>query len=158
MKIARPILQKFGAMNKSQRAIVANTEVPLLVIAGPGSGKTFSLVLRTLNLLLLKKAEPRDLVICTFTEKAAFELRDRISAAARKVGYSGDLTELRVSTIHSLCHRQLAVHRHRTVLGNLSASVPILSRVRLHAVSFRRDLLRLAGSPNDRRDSLNRLG
>ena len=118
MTIAAPILSKFGAMNKSQRAIVANTDGPLLVIAGPGSGKTFSLVLRTLNLLLLKKAEPRDLVICTFTEKAAFELRDRISAAARKVGYSGDLTELRVSTIHSLCHRLLAVHRHRTVLGN----------------------------------------
>ena len=57
-------------------------------------------------------------MICTFTEKAAFELRDRISAAARKVGYSGDLTELRVSTIHSLCHGLLAVHRHRTVLGN----------------------------------------
>ncbi|MEO8497640.1 MAG: UvrD-helicase domain-containing protein, partial [Planctomycetota bacterium] len=57
------------------------------------------------------------LVICTFTEKAAFELRDRISAAARKVGYSGDLTELRVSTIHSLCHRLLAVHRHRNSWG-----------------------------------------
>lgn len=118
MTIAAQILNNFGAMNKSQRAIVANTDGPLLVIAGPGSGKTFSLVLRTLNLLLLKKAEPRDLVICTFTEKAAFELRDRISAAARKVGYSGDLTELRVSTIHSLCHGLLAAHRHRTVLGN----------------------------------------
>lgn len=80
MAIAAPIFNNFGAMNKSQRAIVANTEGPLLVIAGPGSGKTFSLVLRTLNLLLLKKAEPRDLVICTFTEKVAFELLDRISA------------------------------------------------------------------------------
>ncbi len=118
MTIAGPILSKFGAMNKSQWAIVANTDGPLLVIAGPGSGKTFSLVLRTLNLLLLKKAEPRDLVICTFTEKAAFELRDRISAAALQVGYLGDLTELRVSTIHSLSHRLLAVHRHRTVWGN----------------------------------------
>ena len=68
MTIAAPILSQFGAMNKSQRAIVANTDDPLLVIAGPGSGKTFSLVLRTLILLLLKKAEPRDLVICTFTE------------------------------------------------------------------------------------------
>jgi DNA helicase-2/ATP-dependent DNA helicase PcrA len=116
--IAAPILKMFGAMNTAQRDIVANIEGPLLVIAGPGSGKTFSLVLRTLNLLLLKKAEPKDLVICTFTEKAAFELRDRISAAARKVGYAGDLTELRVSTIHALCHRLLALHRHRTVLGN----------------------------------------
>ena len=83
MTIAAPIRSKFRAMSQSQRDIVANTDGPLLVIAGPGSGKTFSLVLRTLNLLLLKKAEPRDLVICTFTEKAAFELRDRISAAAR---------------------------------------------------------------------------
>ena len=55
MTIAAPIRSKFRAMNKSQRDIVANTEGPLLVIAGPGSGKTFSLVLRTLNLLLLKK-------------------------------------------------------------------------------------------------------
>ena len=86
MTIAAPILSKFGAMNKLQRAIVASTDGPLLVIAGPGSGKTFSLVLRTLNLLLLRKAEPRDLVICTFTEKAAFKLRDRISAAAHQVG------------------------------------------------------------------------
>lgn len=60
MKVAPSILKKFAAMNKSQREIVANTDGPLLVIAGPGSGKTFSLVLRTLNLLLLNKAEPRN--------------------------------------------------------------------------------------------------
>lgn len=105
-------------MNEAQRTIVAHSEGPLLVIAGPGSGKTFSLVLRTLNILLQDKATPRELVICTFTEKAAYELRDRISAAARKVGYKQDLTELRVSTIHGLCHGLLANYRHRTPLGN----------------------------------------
>ena len=91
---------------------------PLLVIAGPGSGKTLSLVLRAINLLLLDKAKPKSLVLCTFTEKAAFEIRDRISAAAHKVGYHADLSELQVSTIHSLCNRLLTTHRHRTVLGN----------------------------------------
>src|SRR5207244_102651 len=81
-------------------------------------GKTFSLILRAMNLLLLEKTTPRELVICTFTEKAAFELRDRMSAAARKVGYKGDLSEINISTIHSLCNRLLMEHRHRTPLGN----------------------------------------
>jgi DNA helicase-2/ATP-dependent DNA helicase PcrA len=87
------------------------------VIAGPGSGKTFSLVLRTLNLLLLGKVLPRELLVCTFTEKAAFELRDRISSAARKLGYKGDLSELKASTIHGLCNRLITTYRHRTPLG-----------------------------------------
>ena len=60
---------------------------------------------------------PRELVVCTFTEKAAFELRDRISAAARKIGYKEDLSELRVSTIHGLCNRLLIEYRHHTPLG-----------------------------------------
>jgi DNA helicase-2/ATP-dependent DNA helicase PcrA len=88
------------------------------VIAGPGSGKTFSLVLRTLNLLLLEKAKSSELVVCTFTEKAAFELRDRVAAAARKTGYKQDLSELRVGTIHGICNSLLMDHRHRTPLGN----------------------------------------
>jgi DNA helicase-2/ATP-dependent DNA helicase PcrA len=105
-------------LNEAQQVIVGHNEGPLLVIAGPGSGKTFSLVLRAMNLLLLGKATPREVVICTFTEKAAFELRDRIGAAARGVGYTGDLSELQVCTIHGLCNRLLMTYRHRTPLGN----------------------------------------
>src|SRR2546427_710119 len=45
-------------------------------------------------------------------------MRDRLSAAGQKTGYRGDLSELRVSTIHGLCNRILAQHRHRTALGN----------------------------------------
>ena len=55
---------------------------------------------------------------CTFTEKAAFEIRDRLAAAARKLGYRGDLSELTVSTIHGFCNRLLTRHRHRTDLGH----------------------------------------
>ena len=88
MNIAPALLREYPDMNDAQRTIVAHDDGPLLVIAGPGSGKTFSLVLRAMNLLILGKAAPREMVVCTFTEKAAFELRDRISAAARKVGYS----------------------------------------------------------------------
>src|SRR5262249_1498598 len=88
-----------------------------LVIAGPGSGKTYSLVLRAVNLLLEGRAKPSELIVCTFTEKAAFELRDRISEAARRVKYNGDLSELHVNTIHGLCNRILLEFRHHTSLG-----------------------------------------
>jgi DNA helicase-2/ATP-dependent DNA helicase PcrA len=118
VNIAAPILHAFPKINDAQRAIVGHTQGPLLVIAGPGSGKTFSLVLRTLNILHRGLAKPRELVVCTFTEKAAFELRDRISAAAQKTAYKEDLSELRASTIHGFCNQLLTQHRHRTPLGN----------------------------------------
>jgi len=116
--IAPAILERYPDLNDAQRRIVGHVDGPLLVVAGPGSGKSYSVVLRALNLLLQNKAEPKQLVLCTFTEKAAFELRDRMAAAARKVEYVGDLSELRVSTIHGFCSRVLAQHRHRTSLGN----------------------------------------
>ena len=81
MTIAPSILEQYPDLNEVQREIVGHMDGPLLVVAGPGSGKTYSIVLRALNLLLLSKALPREIVLCTFTEKAAFEMRDRLSAA-----------------------------------------------------------------------------
>ena len=118
MSIAPALLRAYPTLSEAQRTIVSHSNGPLLIIAGPGSGKTFSLVLRAMNLLVLGQAVPRELVLCTFTEKAALELRDRMAAAARKIGYTGDLSELKVSTIHGLCNRLLTTHRHRTPLGN----------------------------------------
>jgi DNA helicase-2/ATP-dependent DNA helicase PcrA len=116
-RIAPELLRAYPELDAAKHQIIAHDEGPLLVIAGPGSGKTFSLVLRTVNLLLLGRAKPSELVVCTFTEKAAFELRDRIAEAARRVMYQGDLSELYVSTIHGLCNRILLEFRHHTPLG-----------------------------------------
>ena len=99
MAIATTILEHYPDLNEAQRSVVGHVDGPFLVVAGPGSGKTYSIVLRALNLLLIGEAIPREIVLCTFTEKAAFEMRDRLSAAAQKVGYCGNLSELRVSTI-----------------------------------------------------------
>lgn len=118
MSIAPAIREHYPGLNDAQRAIVGHLDGPLLVIAGPGSGKTYSIVLRALNLLMLERAKPKQLMLCTFTEKAAFEMRDRLAAAARGVGYTGDLSELTASTIHSFCNRLLSQHRHRTELGH----------------------------------------
>ncbi len=118
VSIAPEIEVHYSAMNPSQRAVVSHSDGPLLVIAGPGSRKTFSLVPRALNLLLLGKAAPKELVLCTFAEKAAHEIRDRLVGAAAEVGYAGDLSELRVGTIHGICNGVLNDFRHRTPLGN----------------------------------------
>src|SRR5262245_9085732 len=117
MTVHSSILAAWPALSAAQREVVGRTEGPLVVIAGPGSGKTYSLVLRTMNILISGLASPKDIVVCTFTEKAAFELRDRIAVAARKLDWSCDLSELRVSTIHGLCNQLLLTHRHLTPLG-----------------------------------------
>jgi DNA helicase-2/ATP-dependent DNA helicase PcrA len=82
MSIAPALLRVYPTLSEAQRTIVSHSKGPLLIIAGPGSGKTFSLVLRAMNLLVLGQAVPRELVLCTFTEKAALELRDRMAGAA----------------------------------------------------------------------------
>ncbi len=118
MTVAPRILAHFPKLDDAQRAVVGHRDGPLLVVAGPGSGKTHCIVLRALNLLLLEEAQPKEIVLCTFTQKAALEMRDRLAAAARTVQYEGDLSDLTISTIHGYCHRVLTRYRHRTGLGH----------------------------------------
>ena len=118
MTIAPDILEHYAELSDSQRKVIGHLDGPLLVIAGPGSGKTYCIVLRALNLLLQEKAKPQEIVLCTFTNKAAYEMRNRLAAAAQKVGYKGDLSNLTISTIHGFCNRVLTRHRHRTKLGH----------------------------------------
>ncbi|HPU01701.1 MAG TPA: ATP-dependent DNA helicase [Bacillota bacterium] len=118
MAVIDAVKDEFPELNEDQLRAISTTEGPLLVVAGPGSGKTLVLVVRTLNLLLQGLAEPREILLCTFTEKAAFELRDRLSYTAKKLGYQGDLSELLVGTIHGICNNFILRYRHRTPLGN----------------------------------------
>ena len=112
------LLQECLDLNDEQRAIITHDDGPLLVIAGPGSGKTHSLILRAMNLLLLNKAKPEEFVLCTFTEKAANEMLTRMTALARRIDYRKDLSFMRIGTIHSLCNRLIMEYRHYTPLGN----------------------------------------
>jgi len=118
MPVEKAILKEFPDLNDAQKEAIGLTEGPLLVIAGPGSGKTLVLVLRTLNLLLRRIAEPEEIVLCTFTEKAAFELRDRLALLSKKLGYQGNLTKMNVGTIHGIANTFIQRYRHRTSLGN----------------------------------------
>ncbi|MBI4728585.1 MAG: ATP-dependent helicase [Acidobacteria bacterium] len=56
-------------------------------------------------------------------------MRDRLAAAARKVGYAGDLSELTASTIHSFCNHVLTEHLHRTALGHSYGTLDELTQL-----------------------------
>jgi len=117
--IIHPLIEKyFPDINQDQRKAIRQIDGPLLIIAGPGSGKTFVLILRALNILLLEKCQPKEMVLCTFTEKAAFELRDRMQQVAHTIGYTGDLSQLQVGTIHGLSNRNISRYRLHTGWGN----------------------------------------
>ncbi len=118
MNIAPPILAAHPDLNDEQKRVIACLDKPLRVLAGPGSGKTYCIILRTLNILLQDKAEPKQIILCTFTEKATYEMRNRLAAEARKIGYTKDLSELTISTIHGFCNRLLMKYRHKTPLGH----------------------------------------
>jgi DNA helicase-2/ATP-dependent DNA helicase PcrA len=113
MTIAPELEEDFQELNEDQKRVVAHDSGPMMVIAGPGSGKTRCLVLRAMNLLLLEKAKPQELVLCTYTKKAAFEMQDRLSVIAKKVGYRKDISQMHIGTIHSICERIIAENLHR---------------------------------------------
>jgi DNA helicase-2/ATP-dependent DNA helicase PcrA len=91
-------------LNEDQIEAVASIDGPVLIIAGPGTGKTLTMVARTLYILLSGDVKPEEIILTTFTEKAAFELRDRVSQLARKLDLQEQLHLLKVVTLHSLCN------------------------------------------------------
>lgn len=92
-------MEKF---NKNQLKVIKTIDSPLLVIAGPGSGKTRTLVERVIYLLNEKKIKGENILLGTFTEKASKELITRISM---KINKNIDISEMYIGTIHSICLR-----------------------------------------------------
>lgn len=96
-------------------AILA-TDGPVLIIAGPGSGKTFTLVERIVFLITQKGVSPESLFVVTFTDKAARELTTRISNRLSELGIRFNLNEMYLGTFHSICLRLLEDFREFTRL------------------------------------------
>ncbi|MCL2482804.1 MAG: ATP-dependent helicase [Propionibacteriaceae bacterium] len=95
----------FGPANEQQREAISTVDGPVLVTAGPGTGKTFTLVMRAIYLIQERGVAPEQLLMTTFTEKAAKELVTRITNELAARGISVNLNEMYISTFHSLCLR-----------------------------------------------------
>ncbi|KMN48495.1 DNA helicase UvrD [Chromobacterium violaceum] len=110
-----PISFQSKANPQQQEAILA-TDGPVLIIAGPGSGKTFTLVERIVYLITEKGIAPESLLVVTFTDKAARELTTRISNRLTEVGIQFNLNEMYLGTFHSICLRLLEDYQEFTRL------------------------------------------
>lgn len=102
--------------NPQQLKAIQTTEGALLIIAGPGSGKTFTLVERIVYLITHKAVKPENLLVVTFTEKAAQELTTRISNRLNQINIRFNLNEMYLGTFHSICLRWLEEYREFTRL------------------------------------------
>ncbi|PHO09602.1 DNA helicase UvrD [Malaciobacter canalis] len=89
-------------LSKQQQISVNTLDKPLLIIAGPGSGKTFTLTERIANLVVNHNVEPSQIMISTFTEKAAKELLTRISNKITQLGLKVNINEFYLGTLHSI--------------------------------------------------------
>lgn len=88
--------------NLQQQEAIDTLDGPVLIVAGPGSGKTFCLVERTANLLASREVAPERVLISTFTEKAAKELKTRITERLQRGGTKINPLDLTVGTLHSI--------------------------------------------------------
>lgn len=102
--------------NPQQLEAILATDGPVLIIAGPGSGKTFTLVERIVYLITQKGVAPESLFVVTFTDKAARELTTRISNRLTDLGIKFNLNEMYLGTFHSICLRLLEDYREFTRL------------------------------------------
>ena len=102
--------------NPQQLAAISATQGPVLIIAGPGSGKTFTLVERIVFLIKNEGVAPEALLVVTFTNKAARELTTRISIRLAELDIEFNLNEMYLGTFHSICLRILEDYREYTRL------------------------------------------
>jgi len=89
-------------LNKDQKKAVFHKKGPLMIIAGPGTGKTRTLTHRIGYLIKEKKVSPENILAVTFTNKAAQEMRERLEFLIK------DVKEFPlITTFHSLCFKIL---------------------------------------------------
>src|SRR5438132_2583720 len=92
-------------LNAKQQEAVSAPDGPVLVLAGPGSGKTRVLTHRVAWLIARRRTPPWKIVAVTFTNKAAREMKERLVPLIGPQGVS----QLAVGTFHSICARWLRI-------------------------------------------------
>ena len=126
-------------LNEDQEAAVMyDGKKPLLIEAGPGSGKTTVLIERVKYLLNNKGIDPESLLVITFTKKAANELKTRLSEETDNISEL-DVQKMQISTIHGFCAKILekAGYVNLSIIGDdLGEKINMFVRKHLEELGF----------------------
>jgi uncharacterized protein (TIGR00375 family) len=98
-----------GAVNAAQQRAMNHYTGPCLILAGPGTGKTFTLTMRVVRLIEQRGVNPASILVVTFTNKAAEEVRKRITSAVNAEGLAQGCT---ITTFHAFGLALLREHAH----------------------------------------------
>lgn len=107
-----------AGLNEEQMKAVLQTEGPVLILAGAGSGKTKTLTHRIAYLIAEKRVSPSNILAVTFTNKAAGEMRERIEkllSQSEAAEFGAQVLPQHIGTFHNICSRIL--RREIAVLG-----------------------------------------
>ena len=107
-------------LNDRQYEAAVNTEGPMLILAGAGSGKTSTMTRRIAYMIREKNIQPYNMLAVTFTNKAAAEMRERVEALV-----GGDI-RMWIMTFHSACLRILRMNAEKAgYMPNLTVYDPV---------------------------------
>lgn len=100
-------LGPLDSLNETQRQAVTSGSAHTAVIAGPGTGKTKTLVSRIVYLIDERGVKPSEITAVTFTNKAALEMKERIAGA---LGNKRSANAVNIGTFHSICLKLISKH------------------------------------------------
>ena len=99
--------EEYKRLNPAQKEAVDAIEGPVMVVAGPGTGKTQVLSLRVANILKKAHVSPRNILCLTFTTSGATAMRERLRAMIGSAAYG-----VTIDTVHGFCNDIITKHPH----------------------------------------------
>lgn len=100
-------------LTKQQKDAIEYCDGPLLIVAGPGSGKTKVLTNKAIYLMNKLNLNPKEILMTTFTIKASEEMRSRIEEISKR-----DVSSMFIGTIHSLCDSIIKEHGNYNIYAD----------------------------------------
>ncbi len=124
--ISKEFEAQYKRLNTKQREAVDAIEGPVMVIAGPGTGKTTILTLRIANILKKTDTSPDSILALTFTESGVHSMRQKLVEVIGPLAY-----KVNIHTFHSFCNELIQTYPEEfpRIVGSLSAG--ILDQIRI---------------------------
>lgn len=116
----------YNQLNLEQKKAVETIQGPVLVIAGPGTGKTQVLTLRIANILRKTDTDPQNILALTFTDKAAWNMRNRLAEFIGATAY-----KVNIATFHSFANEIIQSHPEKFAFKGEMEQIDDLSKYKI---------------------------